>query len=112
MPSTMSLVITSPCSLRCHQHRLGMRIGCVLVDAPLDLGPHVANEALDWPSRRVAERADGLPLDLHRDFEQHIDLALLRPALSHARDHPPHPTGALTTGRALAARLVLVEIRN
>src|SRR5690606_35581508 len=45
--------------LRCFQHR-AMRhgIGGVLVDARLDLGAEVADEALDRPGRGVAERAD------------------------------------------------------
>ena len=70
----------------------------------------MADEALDRPGRRVAERADRVALDLLGDFQQHVDLALLRAALGHARQHAPHPARALAARRALAAALVLVEI--
>ena len=92
--------------------RLAVRIGRILVDAPLDLGAEMGDEALDRPGRGVAERADRVALDLLGDVEQHVDLALLRAALGHARHHPPHPAGAFAAGRALAAALVLVEIRQ
>ena len=41
---------------------------------PLDLGPEVADQALDRPCRRVAERADGVALDLLGHVEQQVDL--------------------------------------
>ena len=47
-----------------------------------------------------------------RDFEQHVDLALLRAAFRHAGTDAPHPARALAAGRALAAALVLVEIAD
>ena len=87
-----------------------MRVGAVAVDALLDLGAEVADQALDRPGRRVAERADGVALDLLRDVEQHVDLAALGAALGHAQHHAPHPARALAAGRALAAALVLVEV--
>src|SRR6201997_1582157 len=48
LPSTMSLVIGFS-SLRRHRDRLGMRVGGVLIDAPLDLRPEVAKQALHRP---------------------------------------------------------------
>jgi hypothetical protein len=69
-----------------------------------------ADQALDRPGRRVAERADRVAFDLLGHVEQHVDLALLGAALGHALHHAPHPAGALAARRALAAALVLVEI--
>ena len=43
-------------------------------DAPLELGPEMADQALDRPGRRVAERADGVALDLARDLFEQVDL--------------------------------------
>src|SRR5262245_18114523 len=97
---------------RRHPHRLRVRVCAVVVDAPLDLVAEVAEQPLHGPGRAVAERADGVALDLGRDLHQHVDLALVRATFRHAAEHPPHPTHALAAGRALAAALVLVEIRD
>ncbi len=80
------------------------------VDALLDHMAKMADQALHRPGGGVAQRADGVAFDLMADIEQHIDLALLGLALGHALEHPPHPARALAAGRALAARLMLVEI--
>src|SRR3954452_2201969 len=98
--------------LRRHERRLGMRVRGVVVDAALDLAPEVADQPLDRPGGGVAERADGVALDLGRDLQEHVDLAPLRSPLGHAGEDAPHPAGALAAGGALAARLVLVEIRD
>src|SRR3954467_2980231 len=109
VPSTMSLVMMPP-SLRRHAHGLRMRGRRILVDAPLDLGAAVPHQALHRPGRAVAERADGVPLDLLGHVHQHVDLAPVRAAFGHAHQHAPHPAHALAARRALAAALVLVEI--
>src|SRR5680860_1263042 len=57
-------------------------------------------------------QAYGVALDLVADLEQHIDLALLRLPFGHALQNAPHPARALAAGRALAATLMLVEIRQ
>ena len=106
----------SDCVHRSHSaataDRLGMRVGGVFVDAPLDLRPEMPQQALHRPGRAVAEGADGVAFDLGRDFHQHVDLALVRAAFGHALEHAPHPAHALAARRALAAALVLVEIGN
>src|SRR5215218_667371 len=102
VPSTMSLVILPP-SLRRHAHGLGMRVRRILVDAPLDLGAEMANEPLHRPGRAVAERANGMTLDLLGHVHQHVDLAPVRAAFGHAHQHAPHPAHALSARRALAA---------
>src|SRR6266540_2449168 len=89
-----------------------MRVCAVFVDATLDLVPEMAQQALHRPGRAVPERADGVTLDLGRDLHQHVDLALVGAAFGHAAEHPPHPAHALPAGRALAAALVLIEIRD
>src|SRR3954463_15067217 len=102
VPSTMSLVMMPP-SLRRHAHGLGMRVCRILVDALLDLGAEVPQQALHRPGRAVAERADGVTLDLLGHVHQHVDLAPVRAAFGHAHQHAPHPAHALAARRALAA---------
>src|SRR5262245_44551000 len=99
-------------SLRRDPHGLRVRIGRIVVDALLDLVAEVAQQALYGPGGAIAEGADGVALDLGRDFHQHVDLALVRAAFRHAGEHAPHPAHALPAGRALAAALVLVEVRD
>src|SRR4051812_21143495 len=110
----MSLVIS--CSLRRLRHRVTHtnvvdgHARRVFVDAPLDLGAEMAQQSLYRPSRAVAERADGMALDLLGDLHQHVDLAVGGATLRHASEHAPHPAHAFATRRALPAGLVLVEI--
>src|SRR6202161_3134244 len=87
-----------------------MWIGRILVDAPLDLAPDVPQLTLYRPGGAVAEGADGVALDLLGHLEQHVDLALVRPAVGHAGEHAPHPAHALAARGALTAALMLVEI--
>src|SRR5579872_4147872 len=68
------------------------------------------DQALDRPGSSIAERADGVAFDLLGDFQQHVDLALVGAAFRHTGQYPPHPPGSFTTGGALAAALMLVEI--
>src|SRR5580704_13707611 len=89
-----------------------MRISGILIDAPLDLRPEMAQQTLNRPRRPVAEGTDRVALDLLRDFEQHVDLALVGATFCHAGQHAPHPAHALAAWRALAATFVFVEIRN
>src|SRR5665647_2573663 len=108
-------------SLRClgverfgiaHAEILLVGIARIFVDAPFDFGTEMPQQALHRPGGAVAEGADGVALDLGRDLHQHVDLALLRAAFRHAGEHAPHPAHALAARRALAAALVLVEIRD
>src|ERR1700722_4499833 len=81
LPSTMIFVIGAPPLFRRHPHRIGVRIGAVLVDPPLDLVTEIAQQALHRPRRAVAEGADGVALDLVGDLHQHVELAFVRAAL-------------------------------
>src|SRR6478672_2282392 len=114
VPSMMILAIVL---LRRYLYRLvqplvPVGVAGVFVDAPLDLRPEVPQQTLHRPGGAVAERADGVALDLLGDVEQHVDLALLGAAVGHAGEHAPHPAHAFAARRALAAALVLVEIRD
>src|SRR5688500_207418 len=112
MPSTMILVI-SLTLLRRHRHYgIPAITRGEVVDALLDLGPEMPDQALHRPSRRVAERADGVALGLHGHFEQEIVLLLLGLATHHARQHTPHPARAFAARRALTAALLLIEVRQ
>ena len=52
-------------------------------------------QPLHWPRCAIAERADGVALDLGGDVPQETDLTLMRTTLGHAREHAPHPSHAL-----------------
>ena len=58
------------------------RIARVFVDAPLDLGAEVPQQALHRPGSAVAKGANGVTFDLLGHLHQHVDLALLRAALA------------------------------
>src|SRR3546814_5253331 len=60
-------------------------------------GAEVADQALDRPGGRVAQRADRVALDLLGDLEQRIDLARLGVAGTQPFHHAPHPAGAFAT---------------
>ena len=85
----------------------------VFVDAALQLRPEMADQALDRPGRRVAERADRVAFDLlgHILEQQSISDSSASP-LHHALHHPLHPAGAFAARRALAAALMHVEMRQ
>src|SRR3546814_10092678 len=59
----------------------------------------VAQQALDRPGRRVAERADGVALDLIGHVEQGVNLVEFGIAAYQARHHAVHPAGALAADR-------------
>src|SRR5690606_12348585 len=82
----------------------------VLADAILDLVAEVPDQTLHRPGGGVAEGADGVALDLGRDFQQQVDLGRVGLADRHALEHPPHPAGALAARGALAAAFMLVEV--
>src|SRR3979490_504720 len=76
-------------------------------DALFDLRAEMADQALDRPGRRVAQRADGVAFDLLADFLQQVDSRTLGIAPPHAGHHPPHPPGAFAARGALAAAFML-----
>src|SRR6056297_3647926 len=78
----------------------------------LELMTEVAQEALNWPCRRFAKRANRVTLDLAGCRQQQVQV--FRPALSvlDAPQQSVHPTGSLATGRALAAGLCIIKARD
>src|SRR6185503_19516142 len=66
----------------------------ILADAFLDLVTEMRDQALDRPGCGIAERADGVALDLLGYLKQHVDLALVGAALRHAGQDAPHPPRA------------------
>ena len=66
--------------------------------------------AEDAPCCSISERTDRVPFDLLGELVHHVDLALCRASLDHAVHELGKPRCALSAGRALAARLVRVEL--
>ena len=93
------------------EHRGGLASVEVL-DTLFNVGAEVADQALNRPRGGVTERADGVALDLLCQLPEHVNLSLLEVTAHHALHHLVDPRGALAARRALAARLVLVEVRQ
>jgi len=89
--------------------KLGV-LGFEAVDAVLNLRPERPDQSLHGPGRGIAERTNCVALNLVGEFLQHVDLREVSVAQLHALEHVNHPACAFTAGRALAARLVLVEL--
>src|SRR3546814_20117656 len=71
-----------------HRRRL---VAPAFGDAAFEFGAEVADQALDRPGGRVAQRADRVALDLLGDLEQRIDIAPLGVAGPQPSHHAPHP---------------------
>ena len=65
---------------------------------------------MDRPSRRVAERTDGVTFNLFGHVPKHVDLFNRCIALNQTFHHAHHPTGAFAARGALTAGFVLVEL--
>ena len=76
----------------------------------LQLGPEVTNQALQRPSKRLAQCTNRMALDLLRQLLQHIDLSFPAEALLEAMHDLVGPLGALATRGALATGLMVVEL--
>src|SRR5689334_748521 len=74
------------------------------------LVPEVLDRRLDRADRAVAERAERPPEDVVADVQQLLQVFLAALAVFQPVQHPDHPERPLPAGRALAARLVLVEL--
>src|SRR3954451_634163 len=94
------------------ERRLAAERTAAVVDVLLELLAESVHVARDRHRRRVAERAEALAEDAVADVEQQVEVALLRaPVLERVEDlhHPPRADAAR---RALAARLVHIELRD
>ena len=79
-------------------------------DSFLQLRPEVTDQTLDRPSEGLAERADGVALDLLRKLLQHINLPFASETTLKAVHDLIRPLRTLATGGTLAAGLVVVEL--
>src|SRR5215469_9135465 len=91
---------------------LGHEAASAVVDHVLELVTVMLEEALHRPGGGIAERADGVSLDVVRHIEQEPQLLAPRLPGEHAPEHAVHPAGALAARRALPARLRHVEARD
>ena len=69
-----------------------------------------AHQTFDGPDGSIGQTADGVQLDLGSDLHQHVHLALLQLAAFHTAHDVVDPRQAFTTGCALTAGLVHVEV--
>ena len=93
-PDRLRLSMTGICSGGEH----GMPLDMLLSGSLSRLVSH-----LDRPCSSIAERADGVALDLLCDFPQHVDLLNTSIPLLHARHDVIQPGGAFSAaGKALA----------
>ena len=72
----------------------------IVVDAPLDLGAEMPDQALDRPGGGVAQGTDGVAFDLLGDFLQQVDLRNLGVALHHGARNESGGGKAVETPRA------------
>ena len=101
--SCVELFTPRPAASSCCAHRRSMRPS--ITGRKWAMRPWIGQAAASPARRSCGPRSA-------RDVEQHVDLALLGAAFDHAGEHAPHPARALAAGRALAAALMLVEIRQ
>src|SRR4051812_38803345 len=81
-----------------------------LVEVRHELGPELLDIAGNGDRRRLAERAQALAVDPVADVEEEVELGLQRLARLEPAQDLRHPARPLPARRALAARLVLVEL--
>src|SRR6185312_9674386 len=92
----------TPFLLRCHAH--GLRASCLVGCDPLfHHRPEMPDQPLYRPCRGVTQRTDRVAFNLPGHLLQRIDLGRFGTTLHHAHHHAPHPSGAFTARRALAA---------
>src|SRR5258707_9140856 len=83
-----------------------------LLDVRDELVAELRDVAGDDDRVRVAERAEALAVDPVADVEQQVEVALRRAAVLELAQDRRQPARAFAARRALAARLVLVELRE
>src|SRR4249920_2552534 len=73
-PSTSILTSSSLMILRSRRVTARLDDAVAVVDEIFELVPEMADEALHRPGRRVAERTNGVSLDLVGDVDEHVDV--------------------------------------
>src|SRR5579871_7070306 len=74
----------------------------VFINAPFHLATEMAEEPLNRPGRRIAERTDRMAFHAGSNIEQPVNFFPVGIAGHHAFHDAPHPPGAFAAGRALA----------
>src|SRR5512141_3026237 len=77
-----------------------------------ELVPVMADEALHRPRGSVAERADGVALDLVGDVDEHVDIGLPALPRQNPLERAFQPAGAFTARSALATGFHVIEPRE
>src|SRR5260370_30195238 len=81
-----------------------------LLDVRDELGAELLDVARDRDRRGLAERAEALAVDAIAHVQQKVELRLQGLARLQPAQDLRHPARSFTARRALAARLVLVEL--
>src|SRR5512141_1636842 len=84
----------------------------LVIDVILEFVAVVLDERANRHCGGIAERADRAALDIVRNRVQQVEIFVAALAVLDPVDHAPQPAGAFATRRALAARLLEIEIRQ
>src|SRR5579862_4281458 len=94
------------------ERRVGAERAAALVEVAAELVAELRDAARDGHRGRVAEHAEALADDPVADVEQELEVALARGAALDGPQQLHEPARADAARRALAARLVHVELRD
>src|SRR5258708_5817480 len=97
--------------LRLFERRRDRLPAALLADVVLELRAPLGHVHGGRRHGRITEGAHGAPGDRVADLLQGLHVLLDGLTRLHARDETQHPARALAAGAALAAGLVLVEVR-
>src|SRR5437899_10901245 len=92
--------------------RLPGQRAAAAVDVGLELVAELADDARHRHRRRIAQRAEALAEHAVADREEQLELGLLGLARLDLLQELHHPARPLAARRALAARLVHVDLRD
>src|SRR5258706_16169670 len=84
----------------------------LVVDVVLEFVAEVLDETFHGQRRGVTQGADRAAGDIVCDRGQPIEVLVLPLAILDPIHHPPHPARPFAARRALAARLLVIEIGN
>src|SRR5688500_19383391 len=79
---------------------------------PFEFFAEMTDGSSNRPGSRIAQRADGVALDLALDVPKQVDIGFLSFAIFYVVQDLFHPTRAFAAGRALAAALMAIEPRE
>src|SRR5690606_2222172 len=82
---------------------------CIFINPLFNFRTEITDQALNRPCSSITQSADRMTFNLFGDVQKHVNFTLLCIALDHAFHHTPHPAGAFTARRALAAAFMFEE---